>query len=282
MWQNLAARRSVRASERAPKASTSATIPTGDAAAIDEALSERMNLVRLHRLARPQRPQRRQAEGAPAAGEGRSDPGRHDAPGVARRARRRDRRRAEREAGRVLRRPASSTSSTRSSRTSSCSARSSASCCRRSKQWLGQQSGAELLANIRDNGQIDLTLDGQAIALTARKSKSASSPSPAGPRPMTRRGRRALHRADAGARRRRRRDDVVRLIQDRRKESAANTPTASKSASSPNPPTFAAPSNDSATTSCAETLGRTSSCSSRCQASTVESNWATQLKLFVR
>ena len=46
--------------------------------------------------------------------------------------------------------------STRSCRTSSCSARSSASCCRRSKQWLGQQSGAELLANIRDNGQIDL------------------------------------------------------------------------------------------------------------------------------
>jgi isoleucyl-tRNA synthetase len=34
------------------------------------------------------------------------------------------------------------------------------------KQWLGQQTGAELLANIRDNGKIDLTLDGQAIALT--------------------------------------------------------------------------------------------------------------------
>lgn len=34
------------------------------------------------------------------------------------------------------------------------------------KQWLGQQTGAELLANIRDNGQIDLTIDGQAIALT--------------------------------------------------------------------------------------------------------------------
>jgi isoleucyl-tRNA synthetase len=34
------------------------------------------------------------------------------------------------------------------------------------KQWLGQQTGAELLANIRDNGQIDVTLDGQAIALT--------------------------------------------------------------------------------------------------------------------
>jgi isoleucyl-tRNA synthetase len=34
------------------------------------------------------------------------------------------------------------------------------------KQWLGQQTGAELLANIRDNGQIDLTLDGQTIALS--------------------------------------------------------------------------------------------------------------------
>src|SRR6185295_17686193 len=34
------------------------------------------------------------------------------------------------------------------------------------KQWLSQQTGADLLANIRDNGLIDLTLDGQAIALT--------------------------------------------------------------------------------------------------------------------
>ncbi|HEX3600186.1 MAG TPA: DUF5915 domain-containing protein, partial [Lacipirellulaceae bacterium] len=36
----------------------------------------------------------------------------------------------------------------------------------KAKQWLGQQTGAALLENIRDNGQIDLTLDGQAIALT--------------------------------------------------------------------------------------------------------------------
>ncbi len=34
------------------------------------------------------------------------------------------------------------------------------------KQWLGQQTGAELLANIRDNGQIDVTLDGQTLGLT--------------------------------------------------------------------------------------------------------------------
>ena len=37
---------------------------------------------------------------------------------------------------------------------------------------LAQQTGADLLANIRDNGQIDLTLDGQAIALDARRSRS--------------------------------------------------------------------------------------------------------------
>jgi isoleucyl-tRNA synthetase len=36
----------------------------------------------------------------------------------------------------------------------------------RVKQWLSQQTGAELLANIRDNGKIDITLDGQAIALS--------------------------------------------------------------------------------------------------------------------
>ncbi|MCC7475943.1 MAG: isoleucine--tRNA ligase [Pirellulales bacterium] len=33
------------------------------------------------------------------------------------------------------------------------------------KQWLAKQTGAELLANIRDNGKIDLTLEGQEIAL---------------------------------------------------------------------------------------------------------------------
>jgi isoleucyl-tRNA synthetase len=46
------------------------------------------------------------------------------------------------------------------------------------KQWLGQQTGAELLANIRDNGQIDLTLDGQAIALTREEVEVRIKPKP--------------------------------------------------------------------------------------------------------
>jgi isoleucyl-tRNA synthetase len=39
----------------------------------------------------------------------------------------------------------------------------------RVKQWLGAQSGSDLLANIRDNGKIDLELDGQPIALTGEE-----------------------------------------------------------------------------------------------------------------
>jgi isoleucyl-tRNA synthetase len=46
------------------------------------------------------------------------------------------------------------------------------------KQWLGQQTGADLLANIRDNGQIDLTLDGQAIALSREEVEVRISPKP--------------------------------------------------------------------------------------------------------
>jgi isoleucyl-tRNA synthetase len=34
------------------------------------------------------------------------------------------------------------------------------------KKWLGEQSGPAMLANIRDNGQIDMVIDGQAIALS--------------------------------------------------------------------------------------------------------------------
>jgi len=37
------------------------------------------------------------------------------------------------------------------------------------KQWLATQSGAELLANIRDNGKLDAVIDGQTIALTAEE-----------------------------------------------------------------------------------------------------------------
>ncbi len=46
------------------------------------------------------------------------------------------------------------------------------------KQWLTQQTGADLLANIRDNGQIDLTLDGQAIALTREEVEVRIKPRP--------------------------------------------------------------------------------------------------------
>jgi isoleucyl-tRNA synthetase len=48
----------------------------------------------------------------------------------------------------------------------------------RVKQWLGQQTGAELLTNIRDNGKIDLTLDGQAIALSPDEVEVRIKPKP--------------------------------------------------------------------------------------------------------
>jgi len=46
------------------------------------------------------------------------------------------------------------------------------------KQWLNQQSGAELLANIRDNGKIDLVLDGEAIALSPEEVEVRIRPKP--------------------------------------------------------------------------------------------------------
>jgi isoleucyl-tRNA synthetase len=46
------------------------------------------------------------------------------------------------------------------------------------KQWLGQQTGAQLLENIRDNGQIDLTIDGQAIALSREEVEVRIKPRP--------------------------------------------------------------------------------------------------------
>jgi isoleucyl-tRNA synthetase len=48
----------------------------------------------------------------------------------------------------------------------------------RVKKWLGEQTGAELLANIRDNGQIDLTLDGQPIALSPEEVEVRIKPKP--------------------------------------------------------------------------------------------------------
>jgi isoleucyl-tRNA synthetase len=46
------------------------------------------------------------------------------------------------------------------------------------KKWLSEQSGAELLANIRDNGLIDLVIDGQPIALTREEVEVRIRPKP--------------------------------------------------------------------------------------------------------
>jgi isoleucyl-tRNA synthetase len=44
------------------------------------------------------------------------------------------------------------------------------------KKWLGEQSGAELLASIRDNGLVNLEVDGRAIALTREELEVRISP----------------------------------------------------------------------------------------------------------
>jgi isoleucyl-tRNA synthetase len=46
------------------------------------------------------------------------------------------------------------------------------------KQWLTQQTGAKLLTNIRDNGKIDLVLDGQPIALSPEEVEVRIHPKP--------------------------------------------------------------------------------------------------------
>jgi isoleucyl-tRNA synthetase len=87
------------------------------------------------------------------------------------------------------------------------------------KQWLGQQTGAELLANIRDNGQIDLELDGQAIALTREEVEVRIKPKP-GWTSANDQGVVVVlsteltpELIDEGVA-----NDIVRLVQDRRKE----------------------------------------------------------------
>ncbi len=87
------------------------------------------------------------------------------------------------------------------------------------KQWLGQQTGADLLANIRDNGQIDLTLDGQAIALTREEVEVRIRPRP-GWTSANDQGvvvvlstELTQELIDEGVA-----NDIVRLIQDRRKD----------------------------------------------------------------
>ena len=88
------------------------------------------------------------------------------------------------------------------------------------KQWLGQQTGAALLKNIRDNGQIDLTIDGQAIALTREEVEVRIKPRP-GWSSANDQGvvvvlstELTQELIDEGAAR-----DIVRVVQDRRKDS---------------------------------------------------------------
>jgi isoleucyl-tRNA synthetase len=87
------------------------------------------------------------------------------------------------------------------------------------KAWLGKQSGAKLLANIRDNGLIDLEIDGEKIALTREEVEVRIKPKP-GWASANDRGVVVVLSTDLtpelvaeGLAR-----DVVRLIQDRRKE----------------------------------------------------------------
>jgi isoleucyl-tRNA synthetase len=91
------------------------------------------------------------------------------------------------------------------------------------KQWLGQQSGAGLLANFRDNSRIDLTIDGQAVALTREEVEVRIKPKP-GWTAANEQGVVVVLAteltpeliAEGIAR------DIVRLIQDRRKEIACD------------------------------------------------------------
>jgi len=87
------------------------------------------------------------------------------------------------------------------------------------KQWLTQQTGADLLANIRDNGKIDLTLDGQSIALSPEEVEVRIKPKP-GWTSANDQGVVVVlsteltpELIDEGVA-----TDVIRLIQDRRKE----------------------------------------------------------------
>ena len=94
IWQNLAG---VFRKTSSQESVHLCDFPAGDSAVIDEALSARMNLVRLiSSLGRNAR-SAANLESASAARESRSDARRHDAPDLARRTRGRHRRRTERE-----------------------------------------------------------------------------------------------------------------------------------------------------------------------------------------
>ncbi len=159
-----------RAAEGVPRAYICATTRSRTPTAIDEALSERMALVRLiSSLGRQARGGAR-TEGPSAAGEGRSHPGRHHTPGMARRARRRDRRGTERKARRVHRR-AREVRRPRGGAQLQAARPEARQADAQGQAGLAKQSGSELLANIRDNGQIDLEIDGQNGSTAARRSR---------------------------------------------------------------------------------------------------------------
>lgn len=91
------------------------------------------------------------------------------------------------------------------------------------KAWLAKQSGAELLANIRDNGLIDLEIDGQKLALTREEVEVRIKPKPGWTSANDRGVVVVLSTeltpelvAEGLAR------DVVRVVQDARKETACD------------------------------------------------------------
>jgi isoleucyl-tRNA synthetase len=91
------------------------------------------------------------------------------------------------------------------------------------KSWLGKQSGAELLANIRDNGLIDLEIEGQKLTLTRDEVEVRIKPKPGWTSANDRGVVVVLSTeltpeliAEGTAR------DVVRVVQDARKETACD------------------------------------------------------------
>ena len=164
------------------RASTCATSPPATRRAIDEQLSERMNLVReIASLGRSARMATKLKVRQPLA-KVEVILADRDASGVARGARRADPRRAERQEDRVHARGREIHHLPGAARTSSGSARGSASCCRRCKAALAEADARQAA------GRADRQRQGDArprrrdrSSSTTRTCRSACKPSPAGP-----------------------------------------------------------------------------------------------------